>query len=58
MTTATPPSADPFTVEFSRAPSGHFLLTTSLWLPRPIDEVFAFFADAPNLDALTPPFLP
>lgn len=27
------------------------------WIPRPIDEVFAFFADAKNLEALTPPFL-
>jgi ligand-binding SRPBCC domain-containing protein len=26
-------------------------------LERPIDEVFAFYADATNLEALTPPFL-
>lgn len=26
-------------------------------MPRPIGEVFAFFADARNLDALTPPWL-
>jgi ligand-binding SRPBCC domain-containing protein len=31
--------------------------TTELWLPRPIDEVFAFFSDAHNLDVLTPPWL-
>ena len=28
-----------------------------LWLPRPPDEVFPFFADAGNLELLTPPLL-
>lgn len=32
-------------------------LTTELWLPRPIDDVFGFFSDAHNLDVLTPPWL-
>src|SRR5262245_57956202 len=32
-------------------------LTTDLWLPRPVEEVFAFFSDAGNLDVLTPPWL-
>ena len=34
-----------------------FTLHTEVWLPRPRDEVFAFFADAQNLDALTPPWV-
>ncbi len=32
-------------------------LRTELWLPRPIDEVFAFFAEATNLGTITPPDL-
>jgi len=27
------------------------------WVPRPPEEVFAFFSDAHNLEAITPPFL-
>jgi len=32
-------------------------LRTSTWLPQPLDRVFDFFADASNLEVLTPPWL-
>lgn len=34
-----------------------FSLETELWLPRPRAEVFTFFANAHNLESLTPPWL-
>ncbi len=34
-----------------------FMLQTDLWLPRPRDEVFPFFAEARNLETLTPPWV-
>lgn len=33
------------------------LLVRELWVPRTVEEVFPFFADAANLNALTPPWL-
>jgi ligand-binding SRPBCC domain-containing protein len=32
-------------------------LTAQVLLPRPVDEAFLFFADAGNLDRITPPWL-
>jgi ligand-binding SRPBCC domain-containing protein len=40
-----------------RSPAGTLLLQREQWIPRPIDEAFAFFADARNLEAITPPWL-
>ena len=34
-----------------------YLLEASTWLPREVEEVFGFFCDAGNLEAITPPFL-
>jgi hypothetical protein len=34
-----------------------FRLETRLWLPAPVDRVFAFFADASNLETISPSFL-
>lgn len=40
-----------------RRDGGAFLLEAEQWLPRPLAEVFPFFADARNLERLTPPLL-
>jgi ligand-binding SRPBCC domain-containing protein len=34
-----------------------FLFHRDQWIPRPIEQVFAFFADASHLEAITPPWL-
>ena len=44
-------------VSIRKHPRQGYLLTTECILPRPIDEVFEFFADAGNLELLTPKWL-
>jgi ligand-binding SRPBCC domain-containing protein len=44
-------------LQFRRAPDGFFQLDADLWLPRRRDELFPFFADAFNLETLTPPWV-
>jgi ligand-binding SRPBCC domain-containing protein len=34
-----------------------FYFQAGQWLPRPVEEVFAFFSEARNLESLTPPWL-
>lgn len=36
---------------------GRYALTAEFWLPQGIERVFRFFADAQNLQAITPPWL-
>jgi ligand-binding SRPBCC domain-containing protein len=42
--------------DMDRAPTS-FILQREQRIPRPIEEVFAFFADARNLEAITPEWL-
>jgi ligand-binding SRPBCC domain-containing protein len=46
-------------VQITRHPDRRaaYLLTTEQWFPAPLDSVFPFFADAANLEAITPPWL-
>ena len=34
-----------------------YVLDRSIWVPYPLEEVFAFFSDASNLPKLTPPWV-
>jgi ligand-binding SRPBCC domain-containing protein len=53
----TPPLADRAGIEFRRQPDGEFLLIAEQFLPQSREQVFAFFSDAFQLEALTPPWL-
>lgn len=53
-TSDAPEEPDP--IAFGRA-GGDFVLDARLRLARPLEAVFPFFADARNLDALTPAWL-
>ena len=46
-------------IEISRHPDkrGVYVLRTDQWFPAPLEKVFPFFADAFNLEAITPPWL-
>jgi ligand-binding SRPBCC domain-containing protein len=45
-------------IRIDRAPTGHgYRLEASQWLPHPREEVFDFFCDAFQLEALTPPWM-
>ena len=43
-------------VTIERAASGYILRTEAI-VPRPLDEVFVFFANAVNLERITPPWV-
>jgi hypothetical protein len=45
------------TLRAAHATMREFTLQTELWLPRPRAEIFPFFAEARNLEVLTPPWL-
>lgn len=51
------PETERGVVTFARHPDRGFELRASLWLPRPIEEIFTFFSDAGNLDTITPDHL-
>ena len=44
-------------LEFGDHPDGGYFLTTEMVIEESISDVFAFFSDACNLEAITPPWL-
>jgi ligand-binding SRPBCC domain-containing protein len=48
---------EPATLSIQRHPQGGYVLRAECLLPRTMEEVFPFFADAGNLRRLTPPWI-
>jgi ligand-binding SRPBCC domain-containing protein len=44
-------------LSIERRPEGGYRMRSECFVPRPLDEVFAFFSNAANLGRLTPPWL-
>ena len=43
--------------QIQRAGKADYRLTSEVWLPRPVEEIFAFFSNAANLQTITPPWM-
>ncbi|MCY4158153.1 MAG: SRPBCC family protein [Bacteroidetes bacterium] len=46
-----------FKIDIRTPEDGDSILSTSQWIPLPLEATFAFFSDARNLERITPPFL-
>lgn len=51
------PSTSSRDLRIEKQSGGVYELNCTQWVPRPIDDVFAFFSHAGNLQEITPPFL-
>ena len=59
LQTASRSHSSPTMIEFCKidSSSNAIHLSTELWVPQPVEQTFEFFADASNLEAITPPWL-